>query len=354
LGILVEGGGKLGAAKKSWNSPDLSPEEMITLYRTAKVKSKEKLKDNDLKKKYEEGWRFDDETRKWRKPFKPGTKGKTTKEISFEEIKNLQAVAEDPNIPATKLGLDQGRLNKFKDSLDTDAVGRVQEKTTLDQIKGQLAEEVSNKIGLKEATGTEAKQGGQVSFFRGDQVSGPAPTGTHGGAQHAQLTDGMIVEVTWKNGEAELYIHRIYEVKSGHASASEVHKQAEWDIERIKELGVSLKIKKPDGSEGWHSFTPEKIKMPPRSKQKDLVSAFTPTDVTPPKTKEPTRKYTARDLSGITSEDLHLAALMIVRNKGQGLDIGESSSSSPEQLSLPLGEQTTPIQKKEDLVPSPI
>ena len=99
--------------------------------------------------------------------------------------------------------------------------------------------------------------------------------------------------------------------------------------------------------------TPEKIKMPPRSKQKDMVSAFTPKDVTPPKTTEPTREYTARDLPGITSEDLHLAALMILRRKGLSPNLGESSSTGPEQLSLPLGEPATPIQKKEETVLSP-
>ncbi len=345
LGILVEGGGKLEGSKKSWNSPDLSPEEMIRQYRAASVKSREKLSDSDLKKKYAEGWRFDDETRQWRKPFKPAKKGGGSKEISFEEIKDLQAVAQDPKVPATQLGLDQSRLDKFKNALDADAVARIQEKTTLDQIKGQLAEEVTNKIGSQAAAQTEAQQGGQVSFFRGDQVAGPAPTGTHGGAQHAPLTDGMIAEVIWKNGVAEIYIHRIFEVKSGHASASEVHKQVEWDIERIKELGLSLKIRKPDGSEEWHFFTPEKIKMPARSKQKEVVSAFTPTDVTPPKTGEPTREFTARDLPGITSEDLHLAALMVLRNKGISPSKGDSSSAGPQQLSLPLGPQPTAIRR---------
>ncbi|MEM7367480.1 MAG: hypothetical protein AAF587_02695 [Bacteroidota bacterium] len=338
--VILDQGGSPGGLTKKWDAPDLTAQEMVDMYRASGVDRSKPFTDAELKEKYDAGLRFNAETRGWNKPFKSGKK----KEISFEDIQGKTAAPEKDGVPASQLGLDAPRLTAFE-HLDTEAVARILSRKNLDQIKGQLAEEISNKQGTDEASQTRPiHEDGQVAFFRGDQVAGPAPTGDSSGNQRAALTDGLIAEVRWKkNGDPEVYIHQIYEVKSGHASAEDIPGQVEWGLERIMELGLSLHTTKPDGSVGWIDFDPRQIKMRPRNQQKSMVKAFTPGDVSSPKGSS-TRAYTAKNLPGITAEDLHLAALMILRKLGHAPS-GSSGSQPPEQLPLPLFEQQIPAQR---------
>ncbi|MEO1451786.1 MAG: hypothetical protein AAFV07_19810, partial [Bacteroidota bacterium] len=154
IGLVYNSQAGAGALTKSWNAPDLTAAEMITKYRASGVKSKKKLSDADLQKKFEKGQRWDDDTRQWRTPFRDGAKSSSgsDKALNFSDISSLNPVGENPKIPATKLGLDQPRLDRLKDYLDHAAVLRIQQAQTVDQVKGQIAEEVSNKIGAENAS----------------------------------------------------------------------------------------------------------------------------------------------------------------------------------------------------------
>lgn len=128
------------------------------------------------------------------------------------------------------------------------------------------------------------------------------------------LTDGVIAKTYTANGRLKVHIHRIYETKSGSGAAKELGQQAEWNYERIKELGMSLHVTQPNGTVGWVKFAPEDISMPPRTSQASVVHGFVPSNVQPTISQGSTRAYTPRALPGITESELQDAALMILRN----------------------------------------
>lgn len=231
---------------------------------------------------------------------------RASRAVSYEEIKNRRPVEVDPSVPATRLGLDAEFLRKLGPYLDEGAVERLANRATLDQIQGQLAEEITYRIGVGEAASVKPVKGGTPVFLRGDQVSGPAPTGTTAGAKHAPLTDGMIVEFYTVRKRLKLFIHRIFETKSGGAAA--LPEQVELDYERIKELGFSISF-----LDEWLEFDPKNISMPPRSIIKTVVHGFAPAGVRHTVPEAVTRAYTPRSLPGITASDIRKAALMVHR-----------------------------------------
>ncbi|MEM7367071.1 MAG: hypothetical protein AAF587_00650 [Bacteroidota bacterium] len=342
LMLVAQSGGEFPHFSAKWTDRNLKFEDMVRLYEAEEITSSEKLTRKKLREKYEQGERFDTVGRRWKQIFK----GNGSKEYSFDVIAHRTPVMVDQNRPATRLGMDEALTSKFK-NLWHDAVDRILAKLSLEQIKGQLFEELTNLIGLRQSIDIESVQNGEVGFYRGDQVSGPAPDEEGRLNENAQLTDGVIAEVTWVNQEPDsVFIHQAYEAKSG--SASKVHTQVEWSIERIFEFGISLSIRHPDGSERIHSFSPQKIKMRPRSKQKSSYSVFTASNVKPKSKLAPTEQFTHRRLSNFTTEELHHAALMILRRKSQGASSGSGSSAGSSIQLSPNPQSSTPIQQKKN------
>lgn len=254
---------------------------------------------------------------------------RSTAAVDYESIRNLTPVAVDPRVPATRLGLDATALSQFGPYLDASAVARVSGKVTVDQIKGQLAEEIVNRIGSQEAATVAPVRGGVPTFFRGDEVSGPAPTATTSGAEHAPLTDGIIGETYRSGGKLKLFIHRIYESKAGHESAQGLPAQAELDFERIRELGISVRMRRPDGTVGQVKFEPDDVATQPRSRISSVVHGVVPSDVRPATSRDVTKAYTPRRLPGnITEGDLLRAALLIHRRQAEAGD-GSARSNDP-------------------------
>jgi len=260
---------------------------------------------------------------RWRR--RPGielpAKPKPGKKVDFSKIAGKQAVPYNPEIPATRLGLDTSKLSKFGPYTNSEvAVKRILRKKTLDGIKGQLAEEVVNTIGTSEAAKIKPKfteKGSTMKFFRGDEVAAPAPKQKSAGAKRADITDGIVAEIYKEGGQEKLYIHRFYEVKSGSASAQKLGVQVGWDMERIMELGISVKVPKPGGGFVWKDFAPRDISMVPRASQSSVAKGFVPTGVKAPKTSL-TEQFQAFEIPGITEMDFYEAALMILRQKGGG------------------------------------
>jgi hypothetical protein len=260
---------------------------------------------------------------RWRKkpevelPSKP----KRGKKVDFSEIADKKAVPYNPETPATRLGLDSSKLAQFGPYTNSEAaVQRLLRKKSLNGIKGQLAEEVVNTIGTSEAAKIKPKfteKGSTIKYFRGDEVAAPAPKHKSAGAQRADITDGIVAEVYTEGGAEKLYIHRFYEVKSGSASAQKLGTQVGWDMERIKELGVSIKLPKPGGGYVWKEFAPQQISMVPRSSQASVAKGYVPSGVKAPKGGL-TEQYQALELPGISEQDLHKAALMILRQRKSG------------------------------------
>lgn len=258
-------------------------------------------------------------------------KSKAPKDVSFDSIKNKKPVDIDPKKPATQLGVDSAMLQKLSPYIrDSAAVNRIREKTTVSDVKAQIAEEIVNQVAQKDLGSIKAAKKSTPTFFRGDEVSGPAPKQASSGAENAKLTDGVIAEVYTEGGKTKVFIHRMYEVKSGGASSKGLPKQVEWDYERIKEVGLSLRVRKEDGSVGWQKFAPEDITMPPRTKQASVVQGFTPTDVKAPGSGDVTKQYTPRDIPGMTEGDLTQAALMVLRSKSTSSAGGGTPTDSGE------------------------
>jgi len=260
---------------------------------------------------------------RWRK--KPGvelpTSKKSGKKGEFGQIAGKKAVPYNPEVPATRLGMDTSRLSQFGPYTNSEAaVQRILRKKSLNGIKGQLAEEVVNSVGTSEAAKIKPKfteKGSTVKYFRGDEVAAPAPKQKSAGAQRADITDGIVAEIYSEGGAEKLYIHRIYEVKSGSGSAQKLSAQVGWDMERIKELGISVKVTKPGGGYVWKEFAPQDISMVPRSSQASVAKGYVPSGVKAPKGLL-TEQYQAFELPGISELDLYEAALMILRQKRGG------------------------------------